>query len=258
MISKFGTSVLMVGSYESYLSRGVRNGLTEQGVHVTFSDGNIQTLKNMSIPFQVILIFADEELCVNMQFLVYLKDLAIEKDIPVFVIGYKDETDTISSFMPEFLLQKKFYRPINANEVEHDLVQFLDQSPAFSKRKILVVDDSATDLRSMRNLLSDKYQVILASSGTSAIMYLSQEHPDLVLLDYEMPIVNGKQVLEMIRGEADYARTPVIFLTAKGDRKSIMEVMHLHPDGYLLKSMDLAMIKNSIDDFFEKRKSLEL
>ena len=258
MVNRSGTNVLMVGTYESYLTRSVRSGLTARGINATFALSNIKNLKNLTQPYQICILFSDEELSGNMQFLVYLKDMAIEKDIPIFLIGYAEDNDAITHIMPEYLLQKNFYRPINANEVEREIIKFLDQSPVIHKRKILVVDDSAADLRSMRSLLRDKYQVILASSGASAIVYLSQEHPDLILLDYEMPIVDGRQVLEMIRGEADYAKTPVIFLTAKGDRKSIMDVMHLHPDGYLLKSMDLKMIKSSIDDFFEKRKSLEV
>ena len=254
----FNTNILMVGTEESYLSRSVRIGLTEKHFHVTFSNGDIQALKNSKTVYHAFIVFADEELCHNLQFLVFLKDLAIEKDIPVFVIGYADETNAISAMMPEYLLQKNFYRPINANEVEREIIAFLSQNTEINKKKILVVDDSPTDLRSMRRLLGDRYQVILASSGASAIVYLSQEHPDLILLDYEMPIVDGKKVLEMIRGEADYANTPVIFLTARGDRKSILSVVGLHPDGYLLKSMELGMIRSAIDEFFEKRKSLEV
>ena len=255
-MSRFGANVLMVGTYESYLSRSVREGLGKRGINVVFSNGDMQNLKENMAAFQLFIIFSDEELCSNMQFLVYLKDMAIEKDVPIFLIGYSEENNMVAGMIPEYLIERRFLRPINANEVEQEIEQFLDQNPAFNRKKILVVDDSATDLRSMKSLLGEKYQVILASSGMSAIVYLSQEHPDLILLDYEMPVVNGKQVLEMIRSESDYSKTPVIFLTAKGDKKSIMDVINLHPDGYLLKSMELGLIKKAIDDFFERRKSL--
>ena len=72
-----------------------------------------------------------------------------------------------------------------------------------------------------------------------------------------MPVVDGKQVLEMIRSEHEFADIPVIFLTSKGDRESVMKVMALKPEGYLLKTMEPAQIIKSVNDFFEKQKYLE-
>lgn len=87
-----------------------------------------------------------------------------------------------------------------------------------------------------------------------AIKYLSTNRPDLVLLDYEMPIVDGRQVLGMIRSESEFSDIPVIFLTSKGDKESVMQVMDLKPDGYLLKTMPPEQIKQSIDTFFQRKK----
>ena len=116
-----------------------------------------------------------------------------------------------------------------------------------------MVDDSGAVLRNVKGWLEDKYQVILANSGAMAIKYLATNRPDLVLLDYEMPVVNGRQVLEMIRTETEFCDVPVIFLTGKNDRASIMDVMQLKPEGYLLKSMEPQQIVQAIDDFFAKR-----
>ena len=79
-------------------------------------------------------------------------------------------------------------------------------------------------------------------------------YEDLVLLDYEMPIVDGKQVLGMIRAEKEFSDMPVIFLTSKDDKESVMQVMSLKPDGYLLKTLEPAKIIQAVDDFFEKQK----
>ena len=83
---------------------------------------------------------------------------------------------------------------------------------------------------------------------------MSQSLPDLILLDYEMPVIDGRQVLEMIRSESDFSAVPVIFLTSKNDKESIMKVLNLKPEGYLLKTMKPAEIVKAVDDFFEKRK----
>ena len=250
------TNILMAGAFESYLPRSIKNGLTEKGLNVTFSKGSIKDLEIERFSYRAFILFADSEFNANMQFIVFLKDLAIEKDVPVFLIGYEEDVENMLTILPAYIVKKSFLRPINANEAETEILKILNQNKTINKKRILVVDDSPTDLRAMRTLLSDTYQVALASSGTAAIMYLSQDHPDLILLDYEMPVVNGKQVLQMIRGEKAYSKTPVIFLTSHGDRESIMNVVNLRPDGYLLKSMNHEMIKGAIDDFFMKQKNL--
>lgn len=70
-----------------------------------------------------------------------------------------------------------------------------------------------------------------------------------------MPVCDGRQALEMIRSDKDIADIPVIFLTGKGDRESVKNVMSLKPEGYLLKSMPDEDIKKNIDGFFAKSKS---
>lgn len=121
------------------------------------------------------------------------------------------------------------------------------------KKRILVVDDSHFLRKSMVRLLENDYNVIEAGSSVSAIQSIVVNRPDLVLLDYEMPICDGRQTLEMIRSEEATASIPVIFLTGRGDRESVEKVMALKPEGYLLKTMTEENIKKFIDDFFAKR-----
>ncbi len=79
--------------------------------------------------------------------------------------------------------------------------------------------------------------------------------PDLIVLDYEMPVCDGRQALEMIRSEKETADIPVIFLTGRGDRESVRNVMALKPQGYLLKTMPDEEIKKCIDGFFAKKET---
>lgn len=120
------------------------------------------------------------------------------------------------------------------------------------KKKILVVDDSDFMRTSMLHLLSGEYEVQTADSGMSAIRSITLARPDLILLDYEMPVCSGSQVLEMIRSEKDFAGIPVIFLTCRVDRASVRKAISLRPEGYLSKSLSADSIKREIDHFFEK------
>ena len=73
-------------------------------------------------------------------------------------------------------------------------------------------------------------------------------------MDYDMPITDGTKVLEMLRSESDSAEIPVIFLTGKADKETVMKVMSLKPQGYLLKSMRQMDIVSAIDHYFETEK----
>lgn len=103
------------------------------------------------------------------------------------------------------------------------------------KKKVLVVDDSITIRQGIRKLLADDYDVALAPSGTAAIRCVILDRPDLVLLDYEMPVCDGRMTLEMIRADDDMKDIPVVFLTAVNDRANIEAVLKLKPAGYFLK-----------------------
>lgn len=122
------------------------------------------------------------------------------------------------------------------------------------KPKILLVDDSATLRQGIKRLLEKDYQVTLAESGIAAIRSITLDPPDLVLLDYEMPICDGRQTLEMLRSETAFADIPVIFLTGRRDPESMIKVMPLKPAGYLIKSSKPEAIKKEIDTFFAKMK----
>ena len=83
-------------------------------------------------------------------------------------------------------------------------------------------------------------------------MYLLEEQDlDLILLDYEMPITSGPQVMEMIKSEPNSNGIPIVFLTGRSDRESVMSVMKLKPQGYLLKTMDRSQIMKAVDGCFE-------
>lgn len=120
------------------------------------------------------------------------------------------------------------------------------------KAKVLVVDDSDFMRRRLFALLENDYNMIEAASSVAAIQSIVMNRPDLILLDYEMPVCDGRQMLEMIRSEKVTANIPVIFLTGRGDRESVKKVMALKPEGYLLKTMPEEDIKKAIDDFFAK------
>ncbi len=184
----------------------------------------------------------------------YIRDLVEDRGIRFFVIGTQEELDTVVGKKADYVAQM-YTRPVDLAEL---IKRLQKEGEAVDKLKefksILIVDDDATALRSMKNLLSTHYKILVASSGMNAITILAKNKVDLILLDFEMPIVNGPKVLEMIRSDPNTANIPVMFLTAKGDKRSIMEVLRFKPEKYLLKTMLPKDILDSIDEFFKTRR----
>lgn len=154
--------------------------------------------------------------------------------------------------MAPHLLEETVGPAIKADNAMVEIANYLKNNEAGGRRKVLVVDDSNVVRHAMKELLGRDYDVSMAPSGLSAIRSMILDRPDLVLLDYEMPVCDGKQVLEMIRAEKEFADIPVIFLTGTANKEHIQKVVALKPAGYLLKTMKQEQIKGCIDEFFQK------
>lgn len=82
------------------------------------------------------------------------------------------------------------------------------------KNVILVVDDDKTNLTLAQKLLGSQYRIAAATSGQLALKYLEKHRPDLILLDINMPGMDGFEVMEKLRANITTETIPVIFLTA--------------------------------------------
>lgn len=159
------------------------------------------------------------------------------------------------------LLKEGVGTPIEADNALTEVEEYLNKRLEEKKfeeedrSKVLVVDDSRTIRYFMRDLLAKDYEVTLAESGVAAIRAITLNRPDLVLLDYEMPVCDGSQTLAMLRSEEAFADLPVVFLTGRRDPESVKKVIHLKPAGYLLKDMKPEALKKEVDNFFQKKKA---
>ena len=245
-------NILVVMEKNSFLPISMIEQLKELEYNTVSAELDIQELSKLKDNYEVVLLFMESEGDEKTKELVYLRDKAMEEDSPIFYVG--EDTPIMREILPKHILQEVFERPIDVKASAKKIDEFIKEHGKHVKKKILVVDDSGIMLRNIKRWLEDKYQVILANSGAMAIKYLATNRPDLVLLDYEMPVIDGSQVLQMIRTETEFCDIPVIFLTGKNDKESIMKVLELKPEGYLLKSMEPAKIIQEIDNFFEKQK----
>lgn len=103
-------------------------------------------------------------------------------------------------------------------------------------KRILVVDDDVMNLKMAEFILKqESYVVDKVESGMECLLYLREEHPDLILLDIEMPVMSGIKTLEVIKENEDMADIPVIFLTASADSDVVLEAGKLGAVDYVTK-----------------------
>jgi len=109
--------------------------------------------------------------------------------------------------------------------------------------KILVVDDNPVTLSMIKGILSDFYKVYTVNSGAMALEYLDTQRPDMILLDIEMPGMNGIELLCAVKADPRLCNIPVLFLTTTTDNAVEAMVFKLGAADYIRKPInDIVLI----------------
>lgn len=118
------------------------------------------------------------------------------------------------------------------------------------KKRIFVVDDDNMNLARTRIILGKEYDVVLADSGIEALAKLQNKKADMVLLDIDMPGMNGLETFERMKKFA--ADIPVIFLTASGLEEDVQNAIKLGAANYLKKPYRPQELLKRVSQEFEK------
>jgi len=106
------------------------------------------------------------------------------------------------------------------------------------RSSVLVVDDISSMLRTIHHALHDKYEVFLLSKSEVVLDFLHNNKPDLILLDYLMPVLNGFDLIPQIRALQDFEKIPIIIVTTEGTFKNVSEAMALGASDFIVKPFD--------------------
>ena len=127
------------------------------------------------------------------------------------------------------------------------------------RNKIILVDDNMTNLTMGRNILKTFFQVYPASSAAKLFEILENVLPDLVLLDIEMPEMNGFEAIKIMKANDRYKSIPVIFLTAKNDEQSELEGFDLGAVDYVARPFSgPLLLKRIANQLLIERQTKEL
>ncbi len=244
-------TILVISDTDSFLAKSLVTKLKAKRHDAVFVHTEIREIEPYKSRTALIILFLNEGSDIKTHILVYLKDLANDTDARFIPVGDEVGYESVRKTVPQTLILDFFKRPLVMDDLIERIDRYLEENTGENrKKKILIVDDDITYMRTVYEWLKDSYHVGMASSGVQAISYLSKNKADLVLLDYEMPIANGPQVMQMLRSESEMDSIPVMFLTGHGERESVMSVIDLKPADYLLKSIGKENLLKKLEDFF--------
>ena len=246
---------IIISGKESFVVRVLVKKVADAGVECSFVPADVNSIHAAFEDLALATVYLDEKAPISKDVLHFICEKADEKGIHVILIGEDGDLDMASGFISPEMVYKKFTRPVDNEKYVSANASFFEKMEAGDfKKSILVVDDDPQYLGLVREWLKGTYKVSMANSGLQAIKWLGKNKVDLILLDHEMPVTTGPQVLEMLRSDNETASIPVIFLTGKGDKESVMAVVALKPEGYFLKNIKKDELLQKLEEFFLSRK----
>lgn len=185
-----------------------------------------------------------------------LTQLAIQFQLPVVVLANEESLNDrvrVAQLGGKGFLQK----PITASEITKAVVNVLRSSNSTSA-KVLIVDDDAQLLEGLRQLLQPwGFQVTLLSQPQQLWQMLEQVEPDLLLLDIEMPELNGIDLCQVVRNDLRWGDLPILILSARNDEATVQQVFMAGADDYVSKPIRSAELVARVLARLERAKVLQ-
>lgn len=247
--------IMVLGAKETFLIKVLIKKIQDSGIEAKYVDFNVTSINQNWEGTSLLTCYLDTGDRIPDNVTRFLIDKMTDDDKKIIVVADKSDVNSVTDNMPGDLIYRVFTRPLNNEEYITYVDEIFSKIAAGEfKKSVLIVDDDPNYLGLVREWLKGEYKVSMATSGLQAIKWLGKNKADLILLDHEMPVTTGPQVLEMLRADEETKDIPVIFLTGKGDKESVMKVVALKPEGYLLKTVDKEELLSKLAEFFTLRK----
>ena len=243
--------ILIISEKETFLVRVMVQKTKEAGFDCEYVPLVPELISAKWKGISLVTLYMEEGATPGKEVLRMIVDKLNEDAVKIILVGTQSDVNHVADNVPGDLIYKVFYRPIDNvkyTEAISELFRKIDSGEF--RKSIMIVDDDPSYLGLVREWLKGTYKVSMANSGLQAIKMLGQHKVDLILLDHEMPVTSGPQVLEMLRSDSETKNIPVMFLTGKGDKESVMSVLALRPEGYFLKNIKKEELLENLREFF--------
>ncbi|MCH5267984.1 MAG: response regulator [Lachnospiraceae bacterium] len=118
------------------------------------------------------------------------------------------------------------------------------------KKEIVAVDDSGLILILLERVLGERYDLHTFSKARRALEYLNNSTPDLLILDIDMPEMDGYQMLDKVKEEERLQNVPVFFLTSNNDKGHVMKAAEVGVEDYVVKPIHAGTLLSKVHALF--------
>lgn len=147
--------------------------------------------------------------------------------------------------------------PLQAEEETLSLIETTETQPDTNTPFILIVDDNPEIADFIAQMITKKYRFDIAHNGKMGLEMTERYHPDLIVADIMMPVMDGLEMSRRIRKNLQTATTPIILLTVKDDRRTELESIRTKADAFIPKPFDPDLLLLRIEQLLDKRTLLE-
>jgi len=139
-----------------------------------------------------------------------------------------------------------------ANELKEKYTDAVDKLAGTNlSKKILAVDDMPEILSFVNSALKNYYKIIAVTSAKAALNVIKSQKPDLFLLDIDMPEMDGFELLRTIRSTAEFAKTPVVFLTGNSSRDHVTAAMLEGCNDFIVKPTTYEYLRTIVGKYMK-------
>ncbi len=249
------SKIAIVNNQFSVVVKGLERKLADQGHQVKAYAKGFLSLSDYDYETDVLLLYLMEDLLDTPE---RIKELNIVCDksgdggCAVIIIGPGQNKELFLRDVPRLKAYPWIDVPPDMKVLSKEIEKAAQGTTRSERRNVLVVDDDPIYGKMVSSWLAETYAVSTLTNGMNTISFVTNNQVDMILLDYEMPVIDGAKILEMLRSHPQTSSIPVIFLTGVRDKDSIQRVLDLKPEGYILKTATKAEILKKLSDFFEK------
>lgn len=197
-------------------------------------------------PIDLILLDFEMPIMDGIKTLTHLRNLKECINVPVIMLtGRNDSYAVMNSLVMG--IDGYLLKPVSKDTLIETITETLEKrSISGDKKTVVAIDDDMSYLMQLNSFLKDDYHFIMINSARLALTYLSNHVPDVILLDYQMPLFNGVTMMKVIQQNSHCEKVPFIIISGTLDQKAIIEFCPYSPAAILAKPVEKEVLLEQI------------
>lgn len=204
-------------------------------------------------PVDIILLDVDMPMMDGFETFEELKKMEECINVPIILVTGRRDKDTIlnSGIMG---VDGFLAKPVSKEVLVQKVNEFYQKKKSKENRKtVLMIDDDMNYLKQVNTMLQDSYNIVIINSAKLALSYLTKHIPDVILMDYQMPLYNGASLMNIIQKNTRGIKVPVIVLSGALNREILQECYQYNPAAILAKPASRKDLIKNIEDALKQQ-----